>query len=226
MRQHHIFLETYHLHLWGRKYFCKAYAEMMVDRRGIWIVLKQAVDTTIKREVSVMYVRSVWKVKMIFTPAVTTWKRNKIFNELFVRLPDYPINKSRTTKQRNTLTKQKQRNIFTLNENCLINRLIAHCLVVLKHFISFLVKFIIQHKVVINFKPPSFDHFFLACLSVEVLWSNWKLRKRNEKWNWRKWNRKWSKCSKWKSRKRKRSSKILRRRWVGQWVSIEVNMNS
>ena len=226
MRQHHIFLETYHLHLWGRKYFCKAYAEMMVDRRGIWIVLTQAVDTTIKREVSVMYVRSVWKVKMIFTPAVTTWKRNKIFNELFVRLPDYPINKSRTTKQRNTLTKQKQRNIFTLNENCLINRLIAHCLVVLKHFISFLVKFIIQHKVVINFKPPFFDHFFLACLSVEVLWSNWKLRKRNEKWNWRKWNRKWSKCSKWKSRKRKRSSKILRRRWVGQWVSIEVNMNS
>ena len=213
MRQHHIFLETYHLHLWGRKYFCKAYAEMMVDRRGIWIVLTQAVDTTIKREVSVMYVRSVWKVKMIFTPAVTTWKRNKIFNELFVRLPDYPINKSRTTKQRNTLTKQKQRNIFTLNENCLINRLIAHCLVVLKHFISFLVTFIIQH-------------FFLACLSVEVLWSNWKLRKRNEKWNWRKWNRKWSKCSKWKSRKRKRSSKILRRRWVGQWVSIEVNMNS
>ena len=213
MRQHHIFLETYHLHLWGRKYFCKAYAEMMVDRRGIWIVLTQAVDTTIKREVSVMYVRSVWKVKMIFTPAVTTWKRNKIFNELFVKLPDCPINKSRTTKQRNTLTKQKQRNSFTLNENCLTNRLIAHCLVVLKHFISFLVTFIIQH-------------FFLACLSVEVLWSNWKLRKRNEKWNWRKWNRKWSKCSKWKSRKRKRSSKILRRRWVGQWVSIEVNMNS
>ena len=213
MRQHHIFLETYHLHLWGRKYFCKAYAEMMVDRRGIWIVLTQAVDTTIKREVSVMYVRSVWKVKMIFTPAVTTWKRNKIFNELFVKLPDCPINKSRTTKQRNTLTKQKQRNSFTLNENCLTNRLIAHCLVVLKHFISFLVTFIIQH-------------FFLACLSVEVLWSNWKLRKRNGKWNWRKWNRKWSKCSKWKSRKRKRSSKILRRRWVGQWVSIEVNMNS
>ena len=126
--------------MWLVAFFCKAYAEMMVDRRGIWIVLTQAVDTTIKREVSVMYVRSVWKVKMIFTPAVTTWKRNKIFNELFVRLPDYPINKSRTTKQRNTLTKQKQRNIFTLNENCLINRLIAHCLVVLKHFISFFSK--------------------------------------------------------------------------------------